>query len=185
MTKYSVNLIINKSLDSPVLIKLKIILPVITLIFTVVFIVTYLITLGFISNNLSNFNSLKRETDQLEKEVEAKRDIEAVYTVTTGRLGILEKLSANIIDFNKLLTEVNNINSNGITVKTINSDSSGNINLSLVATSSAALDSLVDYLRSKEEQKLFKEIQAQGIVREKKGNYHLNISFSSSPTLLK
>ena len=88
-------------------------------------------------------------------------------------------------NFYQLISEVDNLKMEGITISSIASDKLGNLSLAVAASSSGALDNFVTLLLSKEQKKLFHEIRASGIVREKKGSYLLTINLKADDTLLR
>ncbi len=176
MLKNTVNLIINKDSEPQSLKKLKIILPVSAGLSLLVFIIVFIASIIYINNNIVAYNLLKRNVVQFEKNIASKKNIEGVYTLTNTRLNILDQLSGKIVDFPPLIDDVNKLNGNGISIKSVSSDNKGNISFAMIASSSAALDEFVGLLEKMEQNKIFYQIKANGIVREKKGFYDLSIS---------
>ncbi len=176
MTKNTVNLILLKEDEPPVIKKLKIILPITAAFVFIIFIFIYIASIVYINNNVVAFNLLKRNVDQLEKNITSKKNIEGIYTMTSTRLNILDQLSGKIVDFPPLINDISNLNGKGIFIKTVSSDSKGNVSFTLRASSSASLDDFVSLLENLELEKIFSQIKASGIVREKKGIYNLSVS---------
>lgn len=176
MVKNTVNLII-KEVDEPQSLKrLKIILPVLAGSSLLIFILVFIASIIYINNNIVTYKLLKRNVDQFEKNIVSRKNIEGVYTLTSARLNVLDQLSGKVMDFPPLIDDINKLSGNGISVKSVSSDNKGNISFALTASSSAALDDFVGLLEKKELNKIFYQINANGIVREKKGVYDLSIS---------
>lgn len=185
MGKVSVNLILSKKKETSLSRKLKLIFPLTAGIFLFVFIVVFIITLTYINANIYKFNLLKKEAERLESKISAQKASEGIYTVSLNRLSALDTLLTGSMGFIDILPEITAINGTGISISTANADEKGNLSVSLLASSSSTLDDLVTFLNKKEEKKLYSEIVASSIIREKKGAYHLGLTFKVNKSLIK
>lgn len=184
MAKYSLNLIIRKQNEPEMIRKLKIILPVTAGASLVIFLAIFLMMFIYINKNVNQFNLLKRQTQQMENKISSQKMTEGDYTVAASRINVLGEILDKEKKFIPLISELDRLNTGGIKVEAVSSDRTGNISLSLIASSSASLDDFVTTLLYKEDQKLFSDIKAQGISREKNGNYHMTLSLKADKNLL-
>jgi len=185
MPDISLNLIIKKDKQSPFIRKLNIILPIFSALSISLFVIVFLFSIIYANNNILQFNLSKREIEQLENKISTQKNLEGIYTLTTAKLKVLTEITSGSKDFYKLISEIDNLKTEGIAISSITSDKLGNLTLSVAASSSGTLDNFVNLLMSKEQKKLFKEIQASGIVREQKGSYLLNINLRADDSLLR
>jgi hypothetical protein len=88
------------------------------------------------------------------------------------------------MSFIAILPEITAANGSGISLSNANVSEKGNLAVSLQASSSASLDDFVTFLKKKEEKKLYSEIIASSILREKKGIYHLGLTFKVNKSLI-
>jgi len=185
MTKKSVNLIIRKETDSILLQRLNIFFPVFASIFLIGFALFFFGSIIYINNNITKYNILKKEIENLEKKISGQKGTEGIYKLTSSRLSVFEQIENVNLSFTPLISEIYSLNDLGVKIKSASADNKGNTSFALSATSSASLDQLVNTLIDKEREKLFSKIEAHGIIRDKNGNYALTITFTTSPTLLK
>lgn len=185
MPKTTVNLIIKKEKESPTIKKLNIILPSIAAVGLTIFILVFAASIIYFNNNIFQYNLTKKEIDNLEKKISSQKAAEGIYTLVATRLGILDKLSYKNPNFQNLISEVNKLNIEGVNLVSASSDDKGGLALSFTASSSASMDNLVELLKASEGKKLYSQIEAHGIVREKKGNYLLTITAKAQDSVLR
>ncbi len=184
MGKHSVNLVISKQAESPLALKLKIILPIAAVASLFIFVVSFLASLLYIKNNSETFASLGVQIDTLEKKISEKKNTEGIYTLTLLRLKTVDQLKSGSKNYAKLLSEILKFGHEGVMISQTSIDKKNAVTVSAVASSSATLDDFVVQLRKTEAAKLFSEIKSSGIVRDKKGAYLLTISLKPDTTLL-
>lgn len=182
MAKNTVNLIITRDEEPAPVKKLKIILPIAAIVVLLIFIIVFVASILYINKNIVAYNILKRNVEQLEKNIASRKNIEGVYTLTSLRLKVLDELSARIKDFPAVMDDVDKLNGNGIIIKSVSSDSKGNISFSVSASNSSSLNDFVNLLKAFEGDKHFSQIKASGITREKKGIYDFSITFNKDIT---
>lgn len=181
MPKTSVNLIVVKGKESPVVKKLKVIFPILSFIFLVVFGCIFLVTFFYIQANSREFNLTQKEIERYEKQIMDKKTTEGIYTFTLSKLQVIDQLELASKNFSPAVDSIIHLDSSGITITSLTVEKSGELSMSIIASSSASMDMFVDNLVSKPE---FSDVIAQGIIREKKGNYIVNISMKASKDLL-
>lgn len=184
MGKASVNLILSKKKETDVSKKLKLIFPVAAGITLFVFIVVFVVSITYVNSNIYKFNLLKKEAERLESKIMAQKSAEGIYTVSLSRLSALDTILTKSMSFIAILPEISAINGSGISLVSANVDDKGSLSVSLLASSSAALDDFVTFLKKKEDKKLYSEIVASSIIREKKGTYHLGLTFKVNKSLI-
>lgn len=182
MPKTSVNLIVVKGKESPVVKKLKIIFPILAFISLVVFGCIFLTAFLYIQANTREFNLTQKEIERYEKQITDKKTTEGIYTFTSSKLEVIDQLELANKNFSPAVDSIIQMDSSGITITSLTVDKSGELSMSIIASSSASMDTFVDKLVIKPE---FTTVVAQGIIREKKGNYIVNISMKASKDLLK
>lgn len=180
-----VNLILKSSKESPRIRRLKIISPIITAISLIIFIIIFFASIIYVNDNISKYNFLKKEVENMETKISESKNKEGLYKLTSSRLKILSELANINQSFIPLMTEMDNLGRLGLGIKSVGSDNKGNVSVALTASSSSLLDNLVTALLINEQKKLYNNLEAHGIVRDKKGNYLLTITLKSSQTLLK
>lgn len=164
--------------------RLKIILPVTAAVSLILFLLLFLVLFIYINKNVNQFDLLKRQTQQMENKISSQKTTEGDYTVTVSRLNVLGEVLDKEKKFIPIISELDSLNNESIKIQSVSSDKTGNISFSLIASSSASLDDFVTILMAKEDQKLFSDIKAQGISREKNGNYHMTLSLKADKNLL-
>ena len=96
----------------------------------------------------------------------------------------MQSILKNDKTLSPILSEINNLDESNLSVLTAEADINGNVNLSMVASSAASLNKLVQILKTKEEEeKKFAKIEASGIIKSKSGEYTFNLSFKTNPDL--
>lgn len=178
MEKHSVNLIIQKDKEAPIVAKLKIFLPVTASIGFFIFIVSFFASLFYINKNINEFDALKLQISRLEKQVSDKKKLEGIYTLTLSRIKTLEQLKKGNKNYSNLLTETLKLQSEGVTITQTSIDKKNSVTASIVASSAARLDDFVTHLVAVDKDKIFTNINTSGIVRNKKGGYLLSIFFT-------
>ena len=181
----SLNLIINKDKESSLLKKLNILSPVIALAALVFFILIFLFSIIYVNTNIAQFNNVKKESELLEKKISNLKNVEGIYTLTLLKINALSSALENSKNFNSVISEVNKLKSDEINLNSASVDENGNISFNIEASSSASLDNFINILLAKEQQKVFSEIYAAGIARDKKGTYTLNIALKGDKSLFK
>lgn len=184
MQKHSVNLVIAKEEESPLLIKLKKILPIVAAVSLCLFVIFFFSSLVYISRNREEFNSLKLQIDNLEKKISQAKNSEGIYTLAVARVKTIADLQNGNKNFAKLLSEINKLQSSGIFFSQATVDKKNAVTVAITASSSAMLDDFVKTLVKSEAAKLFSEIKSSGIVRDKNGAYLLSVSLKPAPNLL-
>lgn len=184
MGNHSVNLIIPKKDDSAGIKKAKVIMPVVSVVALILFIIFYFATLLFNNSNRSEFLSVKNEADILEKKIGVQKNTEGLYTVSLAKVTALDGILENSRKFSHILSEINNLNRDQLSIRSAVVDNLGNVSFAVIASDSGILDDFVSLLQTKEDQKLFSQMLAKGIIREKNGDYSLNILLKSNPSLL-
>ncbi len=185
VSKNSVNLIIKKEKESPLLQKLNIIFPISAVVGLAIFVLIFFASIIYYNGNILKFNLVKKEIESLEKKIGDQKASEGVYSLTAQRVNILNQMVSQNPNFPKVLTEVDNLNIPGINIISATSDDKGSLSIALIASSSSSLDDFVTKLRQEEQKKLFSKIEAHGVVREKKGNFLLTVTLKGEPTILK
>lgn len=184
MPKRTINLILDKESDSPAIRRAKLILPILASLCLILFVIIFMVSLNYTKNNLNIFKNLKSEVDTLEAEIESYKNIEGIYSITYKLLEVIQSVVKNDKSFSRILSEINFLNSEDLSVINASADNQGNINLTLIASSSAALNKMVYILQNKEEEeKIFSQIEASGIIKNKSGDYNLNLTFKVAPTV--
>lgn len=183
MTKYSVNLVINKSAESPLVAKAKIFLPVTAIVSLALFVIFFLSSLVYINKNNQKFNALKIQIDNLEKRISANKNAEGVYVLTVSRIKTIDQLGTHSKKFTPLLSEILKMQSGGLVISQATIDKKNAVTVALTASSSGTLDEFVTALMKAESNKLFSDIKSSGIVRDKDGSYLLSVSLNPNPTL--
>ncbi len=184
MVKKNINLLIEKELDSPLIVKLKLYLPVAAVIFFILFIILFIVSITYTKKNLDQYRILKEEVSQLESKIDEKKNLEGVYTLSYTILNTIKEILNNKVSFTPLLSELMNINTDHLSVTQASSDNKGKVNLNITASSSAYLNNLVTFLHDKEDKdKIFSNITANGVNRNKTGGYELTISLKADESL--
>lgn len=184
MEKHSLNLIIKKETDSPLIHKIKLFLPLSAFISLLLFGLIFTVSVIYINSNISQFNLLKKEVERLEKRISDQKTAEGIYTFSLSKLNVLGQILNGSKNFSPLISEIINLPSSEVNITSANADAKDNVAVSLVASSSAAMDRFVTLLLEKEKEKTISQIYAQGITREKKGSYLFTITFKSNSALL-
>lgn len=184
MAKYSVNLMIGQHKELPLIRSLRTILPVAAAFSLFIFIVLFIWSVIYTNNNIAQFNVLKKEVEALEQKIIAQKNSEGLYILTAGRLNTLSQLTEETRDFSKTLNVAENFSSKSINLVAGSVNKKGELTLSFTASSSGDLDDLVMLLIMKNREKVFSDIQASGIVRDKKGNYSLSVFSKASKELM-
>jgi hypothetical protein len=186
MTKKSINLILNKHEESDLVHKLKIIFPVFSIIILFIFIFSFFTILSLYNSNINRYNSLKNDITNWEQKVNSKRNTFFVYNTISNTLENLSKIISAGKNFYPLLSKIDSLTMDGIIISNASTDSEGNVSLSLIASSSSALDAFVDAQADKDDsQNLLTNILTQGINRDKDGKFSLSLSFKADKSLLK
>lgn len=185
MERYRINLIIQKKGEKSLVRRLRILLPALAVVSLAVFVFAWATLTVYINNNLSQFNQLKAQVQQLERKISDRKSTEGIYTLTLKRLELLEKLMSAVRRYEKPLLEVDKLKTTGVAIDNVAIDSNGNFSFSVSAYSTSILEKLVSYLLTEEERKTFSSIQAQGIYRDKTGKYSLIISAKPDPAFYK
>lgn len=184
MKRQTVNLVISKTED-PTLHKLKIILPLIAAISLSIFVIIFMVSIIYVNSNIKGYNQLKAEAETLEKRIASVKNSEGIYTLTSERLRVIKELTGLNRNFYNLVSKVDELQSGGINIYSAVSDGAGSLSLSLTASSASDLDNIVTQLLSIERAKLFAQMQASGILREKTGNYLLNVNLKVDKSIFK
>lgn len=175
--KRSVNLLIKKKNFSPTADKIKRMTTIAAAVCIVFFLISFLATVLYVQSNIDSFNTVKKEFEDVEKKIALKKQSEGLYSLTSVRLNILQKILEKKSSYNGLINNVYKLPIDGIQVTGVNADDKGNLTLNIQASSSATLSDFVSLLLEAEDQKILSHISAQGILRRVEGNYQLTFSF--------
>lgn len=184
MVKKSINLLIEKELDSLLVAKLKHYLPIAAASCFIIFIILFIVSVTNSKKNLAQYNVLQEEVNKLENKIEERKNLEGVYTLSYSILKTINEILSKKVNFTPLLSEVMKINSDYLSVTQASSDDKGKVNFSITASSSASLNDLVSFLQEREDKdKIFSEVIANGATRNTLGGYELSISFTADESL--
>ncbi len=184
MVKKNINLLIEKELDSALVAKLKFFLPITAAISFILFIILFVISISYTKSNLAQYNVLNAEVNRLESKIDEKKNLEGVYTLSYIILKTISEVLNNKVSFMPIFNEVVKVNSDHLSVMQASSDEKGKVNMALTASSSADLNDLVSFLHEKEDKdKIFSNMIANGIVKNKKGGYELSVSLKADDSL--
>ncbi|OGG20815.1 hypothetical protein A3D03_04000 [Candidatus Gottesmanbacteria bacterium RIFCSPHIGHO2_02_FULL_40_13] len=184
MVKKSINLLIEKELDSLLVAKLKHYLPVAAAVCFILFIILFIVSITITKKNLAQYNTLKEEVNKIENKIDEKQNLEGVYTLSYSILKIINEITGNKVNFTPLLASVIKINSDDLSLTKAMSDDKGLVNFSISASSSAALNNLVSFLHEREDKdKIFSAIYAHRATRNTDGGYQISVSFKADESL--
>lgn len=183
MEKHSINLLIKKREESPIVSKLKVYLPIAAAVSLIVFIAISAATYFYLSSNLSDYQKLTAEAEQLKHSVEKQKNKEGLFTLTNRKLSVLKQVSGLRKDYSKILTEVRNLPVAGVSIGEVSINHKGEMSFSIQSKSVSSLDKFIDRLLKEEKENLFSDITARGIVRDKEESYTLTISFKVNQKL--
>ncbi len=183
--RHSINLLILETRENRSIELLKKILPLVAGISLLTFLAVFIFSIFYVNNNIREFNALKSEVEAFEKKIADQKNTEGIYTLTLMRLNVLSQILGQSKNFSNILSEIDSLQNGAITIDSAAVDKKGLVSLSLIASSSADLDNFVNLLLDKNREKLFMDITAGGITREKKGNYKLTVDFKTSPVVMK
>lgn len=184
MEKRSVNLIIQKSAESPLFIKLKLILPIVAAVMLALFVIFFLSSIIYINKNNSEFNASKTQIENLEKKISSNKNTEGIYTLTVSRIKTIGQLGSGNKNYALLLSNVMKLQTNGVTVSQTSIDKKNNVTVAVTASSSAALSEFVTNVAKTESENLFSDIRSSGVVRDKNGGYIMTISLKPNSKIL-
>lgn len=185
MAKKGINLVIKKETETILIRRFKIVLPIIALVGLGLFIIMFVTSIIYINTNIMKYNMLKREIDQSEKRISSQKNVEGIYTLTSSRLNTLEQLSSQVYNFPPIISEIDGLQSETISVQSADADNKNNISFSVIASSSAAFDDFINLLINNEQKKRFSKIEGHGIIRDKKGNYLMTVTLNIDPSVIK
>lgn len=183
MDKKSINLIIQHDTDPVILKKLKLILPLTAVASLTVFVVTFFLILIYTSNNITQFNHLKKQISEEEQKISNNKNTEGIYILSSTLLSVLNQILTNKMNFSLLLDEILDMETDGINISSSVTNRKRGVELTLTASSSGSLSDLVSKLLSEESAKKISDIRASGIIRNKKGQYLINVSFTADKSL--
>ncbi|MBI3379231.1 hypothetical protein HY029_00585 [Candidatus Gottesmanbacteria bacterium] len=184
MAKHSVNLVIKKENELPVVKKLRLLLPIFSAVSLFIFVILFLSSIIYINKNNSEYNSLRLQIDNLEKRISANKNAEGIYILTVSRVKTIDQLSNGNKKFISLLSEILKLQSSGVLISQTNIDKKNSVTVSVTASSAASLDEFATKLLNADAAKLFSDIKTSGIVRDKNAGYLLSVSFKPSTSLL-
>lgn len=185
MSKQSINLLIPKEQDSPTFHRIKIILPLISIISLVLFILLFSISFIYLNISSLRFNQLKKRAENSESKISAQKSTEGVYLFTTKRVDTIAQILSSSKNFSRVISEIIGLPIEGIAIKDVSFDKQGNLSFSLISSSIDTLDNFILVLLAKENNHLYSNIKADGITRDKKANYYVNISLKFDQSYLK
>ena len=186
MRKKSINLLIEATEETGIYKRLKKIMPLTAAALLILFIIFYAGSLFYIRSNNREYKLLQSEIKTSEKNISKYQSTEGIYLATYGILDVIKKILAkNTSVIADTLPEILHSNSEVFRIKTLTVDRQGQAVFNVTAFSLPVLEAFVDDLKTKENEALFSDIKAQGILREKDGSYTLNISlkYKKSTTL--
>lgn len=183
--KKSVNLIIEAKLETPVVRKLRVILPILAAASLFLFAIIFFGSLIYINNNLKDFDLLRKDIKTQEEKISALKSMEGIYNITVVKLNAFEQISSQKKSFSRILGEIEDLKRNYVTISSAAIDSDGKISFSMSASSSAQVDDFVELLLLQEQKKIYSNIEAVGFMKDKKENYSFSISMKGDPSLLR
>lgn len=184
LVKRSINLLIIHDDESPLIKKLKIIAPVVAVISLSIFVLLFMLALLYTNSNINQYNLLKNEVSETEQKITNSKNTEGIYTLSSVVLSTLSQILNSKKNYSLLLDEILDIEGTGIEISGAKTNKKGDVELTITASSSASLITLVDDLMTKEQNKKISDIRASGIIRNKKGMYLLNINFVADKSVL-
>lgn len=182
---HSINLIPKRDTDSPIVQRLKKILPLTAVASLLLFVLLFFSSLLYTNAHLAEFNRLKKEVEILEGRIASQKTTEGIYTLTAMVLNVLKQTMSGTKQFSPLIGEVASFEKSGIRISSLLADKKGNVSVAVSASSSAILSAFVETLIKQEnEKKTFTNLFAQGTIRDRKGKYNVTISMKADPSLL-
>ena len=177
MRKKSINLLIEATEEAGIYKKLKKIMPLAAGALLILFIIFYAGSLFYIRSNNREYKLLQSEIKTSEKNISKYQSTEGIYLATFGILDVVKKiLEKNTSVIADSLPEILSSNSEVFRIKTLTVDRQGQAVFNVTAFSLPVLEAFVDDLKIKENEYVFSDIKAHGILREKDGSYTLNVS---------
>ncbi|OGG26931.1 hypothetical protein A2960_02180 [Candidatus Gottesmanbacteria bacterium RIFCSPLOWO2_01_FULL_39_12b] len=182
IVKHKINLIIPSEVESRRVKRLKFYLPLIATVSLLIFVILFLLSIIFVNTNITKFNNLNLEVDNLEKKISSFQTTEGIYTFISMMLKNIDQIARSQKNYLPLLDQISELPSSTIKISTISVNDQGNVSFSVVASSSASLDNFITFLMEKDNNHLISNIKADGIVRQK-GKYLFNISFLADKSI--
>lgn len=174
---HAINLLPMYEKDSKQVKELKRTLPIAAITSVTLFLLIFLISIAYTNANITQYNRVKRETDLIEKKIVAQKQLEQIFIISSTRLEAISQILTGKNSISPLLSKIIQLQGEGIILTSSAIDEKGNVSISLSANTHEILDSFISSLLQKEENdQILSNIQAQGITRDKKGNYILNIT---------
>lgn len=185
MPKRIINLLIEKQQEPLLYRRLKIILPVSAVVFLLIFLILYFVSISYLRSNSSDFNQMKAKLVSLEQKISAQKNTEGIYTLSAVKLDLINQILTKNPSLTNVIAEIVGLPIEGVDIKYVSIEKNGDINFLLETYSIDTLETFINLLLKKEEQKIFSSIQAGNVIRDKKGMYALGISLKINPILLK
>lgn len=184
MEKHTVNLLIRKTDEPAVLVKLRIYLPIMAAAGMLLFVISFLASVIYVGQNSRQFNALNTQIDNAEKRISGSKNAEGIYTLSYFRISTLGELKKGSKNYAKLLSDVLKMQSAGVSVSQITVDGKNSVAATVTASSAATLDNFASVLFKADADKKYSDIKTSGIVRDKTGGYLLTILMKPDNSLL-
>src|SRR3990167_1318854 len=181
MNKKSINLLIIAEPEPYYLTRLKKISTWVSAILVSIFLITYIVSLIYIQANNKDYQQMKKQYEELEKDIQKTKSTESIYLTTIGILDTIKKIKAsdNLIIINTLPLIYNNRNE-GTNIIISSIDNQGPVGFSVKSESIETLESFIKELNQLENNGNFTNIQAAGIIRETDGSYNLSVNLNAN-----
>lgn len=174
----SINLLIKRDEDSKELLLLKKFLPIVAVVCIGVFLIGFVISFVYTNIHVTQFTALKKQIEGVERQIGDKKNIEQNYVITSNRLNSINQVLSGSSSLSPLLSQVANLQGEGITIASSGIDEKGSISIAVTADSADSLEKYVDTLISKEDvDHIYSKITSLGMIRDKKGKYTVSFVF--------
>lgn len=181
--KRSINLLPRKERTALLSLRLNHIAIRVAAVSLLVFCCTVLFSVVYLRIQYDRFNGLKQEVQDLELRISERKAVEGLATITSEKLGVLERLNGINRRYSRLLRETLGLETPMVRILSIAVGKNRSMTLAVTAQTSQALEEFVEGLIRGEASGQFTDITASGILRERTGSYSLTISLTPDATL--
>lgn len=177
MPKKTINLLIQKHQQKNLLGKIFKFTPIVSVCALLLFLLFYSVSVILLKTNYKEYNTLQDSIEQLEAKIASKKNTEGLYISTKTVLGIIEKILGEKYHYSYVLPEIYSLNTYNTVISDATIDKKGQVTLSVVNSSIDIMEEFVEKLKEKEISDKFSQIYAQGIVRDKNGEFTMTVTF--------
>lgn len=177
MPKKTINLLIQKHEQKNLLGKIFRFVPIVSVCSLILFLLFYGSSVVLLKTNIKEYNTLQDAIEQIEAKIAGKKNTEGLYVSTITILAVIEKILGEKYHYSDILPEIYSLNTYNTIVSDSTIDKNGQVTLSVTATSIDILDEFIEKLKEKEISNKFSQINAQGIVRDKNGEFTMTVTF--------